>query len=1496
MDEPMTDSGLTKEYISNINSLSASHFENLFCTTPLFIPIETNSSIWNVISPCLRLVGAPFVPSVILAPICTLFLIVYSRIYRKEAVRLAPTRLLYVKLISSLFSYLLCIRAGAISNGLLHLFWFLKLVAMVPEGLMLYHYVFTEHSMHFWDLYSLLFHGYVICSIVMVLSLCRADTKSNGYEILTTKEVCPEWNSSALSVMLYWYASPLIFKGLRSTMDFDQLWALAKHNQADYLRDRFIASGERWSEKSKKKLSVFFIRLMATSWEALFISCAVVPFAALFQLGLSIFLWSIVDSVKNSKPLWFSVMALVCMSAIDLSSKALYARRDVMSFLSFCNIRLALITAIFNKMLRLSASAKSRYSAGEILNIVTTDVSRVRNFWFNLRDFIYCPLMIVGGLVGLYNVIGVNTIYGIVVLLIVLPVNYFLSRTMHKYEKLQMTYKDARLKLTNDVLSGIKVLKLYAWEISMQKMVAELREKETRCLRAIYILHGFFSMSFRLGPLIASFVSFLGYTVIQGNKMRPEVAFVSLMFFTMLRIAICVMPQLLTHSIRAFVSGKRILKFLNEDEQKPSHICREDVTKLFAGVVSRVGSGKSSLLAAIMGEMESIMSQNSTCVVHAKSIGYVPQQPWIQNKTLRGNVTFEKIYHEDYYQKTIGACALLDDIKLLAAGDLTEIGEKGINLSGGQKARVSLARAVYQQADLYILDDVLSAVDSHVGSHIFNQVIGPNGLLSRSTRIFALNSLAFLKDCDRIVVMHEGKIHEIGTFGELLNRNEGPFAELMREYLEKQVERQKSQLLDGGGFVTINSQLNDLDPDIDEDSELTKILKELSSSQRRSISEELPRMEMMSSSFEARSPLSDIMPSSVTRRRISSRSVNRQISHSSHDSSHQPNSQTVGCDQTSQNQSLIDAGRLIDDEELATGMVSRKVYLDYMKCFGVILAVWLAKWSSEAQRLPVNSTDISYTTWNLAIYGVFGLMNSICITISGTFLAIGAYHASKEFHDRLLFSLFRSPMSFFDRTPLGRIINRLSSDIDRVDENVPFFIWLTFIMLASALTSLIAILFVIPGLIVVIAPMAIIFFLLMHFYNRASVQFRRLSNKSWSTVCSFIQDAYIGGDSIRIYNVMDIFGERICKIADFASESVLVEVIVNRWIQIRMDLLTGVSTFIFTLVAIILGDQRLISLGAVAMVINSGISFSGYFGEISRIWRECEVSVVSVERINEYIANDHEAEWKLPVRNLVLRNWPSTGKIVFNKLCLRYRPTSDLILKEVSFEVNSGEKIGIVGRTGAGKTSLTLALFRIVEPCSGTIQIDDVEITTIGLHDLRQALTIIPQDPVLFCGTLRSNIDPFNDFSDDQVWSAIEKAYLKDFVMGFENQLLHEISEGGNNLSVGQRQLVCLARALLRICSTKILVLDEATASIDPETDRLIQLSIRENFNTCTILTIAHRLNTVLDYDKILVMDAGKVAEYDSPKTLLANSKSLFSSLARHAGIKQEPSTVNNQD
>uniref|UniRef100_A0A915DNB5 Multidrug resistance-associated protein 1 n=1 Tax=Ditylenchus dipsaci TaxID=166011 RepID=A0A915DNB5_9BILA len=990
-------------------------------------------------------------------------------------------------------------------------------------------------------------------------------------------------------------------------------------------------------------------------------------------------------------------------------------------------------------MLKLSPAAKSRYSAGEIVNLATTDVQRVRLCWFQLRDFIYCPLMMIVGLLGLFYMIGVNTCYGIAVLLLLMPINFYISKRMAHYEQVQMKYKDARLKLVNDILSGMKVLKLYAWELSMQKMVSEVRRKETNTLKIIFILDGLITLSFQFGPVLATFVSFFGYTVIQGNPLRPEVAFVSLMFFIMLRFAIYQIPQLMTNCIKAFVSARRILNLLNEEEQKPSHICRQIVNESLPK--DAIGLSKCSFT------WEDVKAESYT-----KHLQDITWQSW----------KWKIVYFIGHF----GEMDKIDD----GGTFVVYANSIGDHLSGGQKARVSLARAVYQQADLYILDDTLSAVDSHVAAHIFERVIGPK---------------------------------------ELENDN---------------------------GLDSVHNELT-------------------------------------SRTLYCPNP---------ARRQVSRAS--RRDSHTS-DSNlyHSPNStMIVNIDSISE---TMNTGRLIEDEEVAIGVVSRKVYLDYAKAFGVWMAagffltmmgssiceamsnVWLAKWSSESQQITNGTSYHLSPTWNLVIYGLFGFGNCCFVGLSAVFLAKGAYQASIKFHENLIHSLFRSPMAFFDRTPLGRIINRLSNDIDRIDEGVPWSISFTFVLFASAFNSLIAIMIVIP-----------------QFYNRCSVQFRRLTCKSSSTSCSFVQDAYLGADSIRTYNVVQKFGERACKIANYASESILVEIIANRWIQVRMDILTDLAVFIFILTAILLGNAQLLSLGSLALVINSGVTFSGFLGEIARSWREVEVQVVGIERVQEYINNEPEAEWRKPAKPLSER-WPSKGRILFENFCFRYRPDSDLVLQNLNFEVKGGEKVGIVGRTGAGKTSLTLALLRIVEPASGTIRIDDVDIGSIGLHDLREALTIIPQDPVLFCGTLRSNLDPFDEYSDDMIYAAIEKAYLKEFVLAFENKLLHEISESGNNLSIGQRQLVCLARALLRIRTTKVLVLDEATAAIDPETDRLIQLSIRENFNSCTILTIAHRLNTVLDYDKILVMDAGKVVEYDTPNNLLSNPDSLFTSLAKHAGL-----------
>ncbi|CAK5075179.1 unnamed protein product [Meloidogyne enterolobii] len=1063
----------------------------------------------------------------------------------------------------------------------------------------------------------------------------------------------------------------------------------------------------------------------------------------------------------------------------------------------------------------------------------------------------------------------------------------------------------------------MRVLKLYAWEESMEQLIAKLRKRELYVLRQVFLMDAGINVSFQLAPLVATLISFYGYTVIQGNPLRPDVAFVSLLFFGMLRISIYMLPRLLTDSIKAWVSSRRLVEFLNAEEMQPSHILREahdpalPIVSLrdcsfswtgvnvpdpnlqlknisleiqpgeLIGVVGRVGSGKSSLLSAILGEMER-MEDKGEAIVRAKSIGYVPQQPWIQNKTLRSNVLFDSPFNESKYTSVINACSMGEDLKLLQAGDFTEIGEKGINLSGGQKARVALARAVYMDAELYVLDDTLSAVDAHVGAAIFANVIGEKGLLANKTRLWALNSLAFLQYCTRIVVMDKGEIYDVGTLRQLSEQKEGPFADLIREFMEKKLESQRSKK-----SSTLEVTLDD-----EEDSELSEVLGQLSGSPlSESLLERRRILEQQLASSENQQP-KEMVKAEESKAKPSETRV-------SHQSSHQSMHQQGGVSDISDNAYVGDRpewteviGRLTKEEELATGIVSRRVYLVYCRSFGIFLAiiyffftffgvstsealssVWLAKWSSAA----INNTADSLN--HLFIYGGFNLISIISSAICSIVVAVGAYNASTYFHGKLVSSLFHSPMAFFDQTPMGRIMNRLSYDIARIDENIPWATSYAMSVFAEALNSLIAICVVIPVLVFVVVP------LLTHFYNVASVHFRRLTSKAVSSNCSFFQDSHTGADSIRVFNVVERFRDKNVYICDFMNESLITEIYTNRWLQSRLDFISDCAIFICVFVAIIMADYKWISLGVLAMVINNGYIFTGYLGQIARVWRESEVQMVCIERVSEYINNEREPEWNTIDES---RNWPPSGAghLQFKDVCLRYRNELDLVLNNVSFDVRAGEKVGIVGRTGAGKSSLTLALFRIVDPCSGKILINGIDICTLGLHDLRSSLTIIPQDPVLFCGTLRLNLDPFDDYTDASLWEALEKAHLAETIREIEGGLDYKVAESGANLSVGQRQLVCMARAVLRQ-KTCILVLDEATAAIDPETDSRIQLSIRSHFKECTVLTIAHRLNTIIDYDRVLVMDAGRVAEFDSPNALLRDSDSLFFKLAKQAGISQ---------
>uniref|UniRef100_A0A914QLQ8 P-loop containing nucleoside triphosphate hydrolase protein n=1 Tax=Panagrolaimus davidi TaxID=227884 RepID=A0A914QLQ8_9BILA len=966
--------------------------------------------------------------------------------------------------------------------------------------------------------------------------------------------VNPDRTRSSLARAFFAQAGYLMSKGYHGTIDYDTFWSLDPQNQPE----RLLTLYSKYEQKiDKSKYSSFFPWLFTVlakcTWFHFSAGCLLTFFDVLLTLADPIFLKLIISSVENNYPLWYGFTLVVVYSFFTWLKLVGMARSIFYTLLAYMDVQSILLNVIYRKMIKLSLSAKTRYSAGEVINLLTTDIERIQMVWFNLLDFIYSPLMILFCLTGLSLIIGINVLYGIAVILSSFPLNGFLIKIATKCENRQMELKDARLKLMTDVLSGVKVLKLYAWEKSMHSRLSKIRTAEVIQLKYATYCYSLMEITFSSCPILATIASFAGYIIIQGNPLTPQVAFITLMLFGIMRISIYQIPKLIQEIINAKISLNRVQDFLKESEipdiinsmeptaenvivqfenanfswscsveNENSEISQSVLKQLsfkinegeLIGIVGRVGAGKSSLLSSICGELY----QNGGKFFRKSpvSIAYVPQEAWIQNLTLRNNILFGKGYDEIKYFQTIESCALKDDLKMFPAGDATEIGERGLNLSGGQKARVALARAVYQSADLYILDDTLSAVDSHVGAHIFENVIGNDGILKGKTRIFALNSISFLSKCDRIIVMKEGNIVDCGTYVELLARENKTFTELVKELAIKK----KSQ-----------TEIDDAIAEEDED-----VLNELVGA--ASI-REYNRSISTNSAGD--------LPSPLYRRRRTTSSSNPPITPVSfhHSISHQQDE---------------DFARLIDDEEIGTGKVSYKIYWSYAKVFGVPLIIglflilfifrnifesvsqiWIAKWSSFNSS-SADSNDIE----NLEIYAFFALFSCILGGVSAAIIAIGAYKASKKMHENLLFSLLRSPMSFFDTTPLGRILNRLSKDIEKMDKEVPKTLAFSLISFSECIFGILMSIYILPYLGIISVIMLIIFVFGVRYYTYASVQIRRLTSKAWSSVASHAQDSYIGVNTLRVFGVQERFMEQMLQKGVKCTESDLAEITSNR--------------------------------------------------------------------------------------------------------------------------------------------------------------------------------------------------------------------------------------------------------------------------------------------------------------------------------------------------------------
>ncbi|XP_038013186.1 canalicular multispecific organic anion transporter 2 isoform X2 [Motacilla alba alba] len=1404
---------------------------------------------------------------------------------------------------------------GIQSSGVLIIFWFLcvlcavgpfrsKIMTTTAQGHVNERFRFTT------------FYIYFALIIIELILSCFKEKPPFFSPVNIDANPCPELNSGFLSRLTFWWFTSMAIHGYKRPLEEKDLWSLNEDDTSKTIVQQLIKEWDREKAECKQKEDVSHMRKLnhvqnhaggsPEEAEVLirdkkhnrkpsFLKALLRTFGPYFLIG-SFFkliqdllsfvnpqlLSVLISFIKNKDaPAWWGFLIAALMFICAVLQTLILHQHFQYCFVTGMRLRTGITGVIYRKSLVITNSAKRSSTVGEIVNLMSVDAQRFMDLMTFLNMLWSAPLQIFLALYFLWQTLGPSVLAGVAVMVLLIPFNSAIAIKTRAFQVEQMRYKDSRIKLMNEILGGIKVLKLYAWEPSFSEKVLEIRKNELKVLKKSAYLNSLSTFAWISAPFLVALTTFAVYvSVDEKNILDAEKAFVSLSLFNILKFPLNMLPQVISNIAQTSVSLKRIQQFLSHDELNPNCVERKVIAPgnaisvrnatfswgkelkptlkninilipsgSLVAIVGHVGCGKSSLVSALLGEMEKLEGE----VAVKGSIAYVPQQAWIQNATLKDNILFGQAPNEEKYQDALEACALKTDLEVLPGGDQTEIGEKGINLSGGQRQRVSLARAVYSSSDIFLLDDPLSAVDSHVAKHIFDKVIGPDGVLKGKTRILVTHGISFLPQVDHIFVLVDGKISEMGSYQELLKQNKA-FAEFLRNYaLDEDIEEDEPTMLEEEEVLLAEDTLS-IHTDLADNEPVTNEVRK----------QFLRQLSVVSSEG------GDCPNKMSTKRRVCEK---------------KPAEPPLP--RKSANEKLTQA------ETTETGTVKLTVFWQYMKAVSPVISlvicflyccqnaaaiganVWLSNWTNE----PVVNGTQHNTAMRIAVYAALGLLQGLIVLICSFTLAMGGINAARTLHAALLENKFHTPQSFYDTTPTGRIINRFSKDIYVIDEVIPPTILMFLGTFFTSLSTMIVIIASTPLFAVVIVPLAILYFFVQRFYVATSRQLKRLESVSRSPIYSHFSETVSGASVIRAYRRVKAFVDISDLKVDENQKSYYPGIVSNRWLGIRVEFV-GNCIVLFAALFAVIGRSSL-NAGLVGLSVSYALQVTLSLNWMVRMTSELETNIVAVERIKEYSETETEAPWIIEGKSPP-ENWPSKGDLEFVNYSVRYRKGLDLVLKDLNLQVRGGEKIGIVGRTGAGKSSMTLCLFRILEAVKGEIKIDGVKISEIGLHDLRSRLTIIPQDPVLFSGTLRMNLDPFNKYSDEEIWKALELSHLKRFVSSQPSMLDYECSEGGENLSVGQRQLVCLARALLR--KTRILILDEATAAIDLETDDLIQMTIRTQFVDCTVLTIAHRLNTIMDYTRVLVLDNGTIAEFDKPANLIA-AKGIFYSMAKDAGL-----------
>lgn len=1189
-------------------------------------------------------------------------------------------------------------------------------------------------------------------------------------------------------------------------------------------------------------------RFVATIMRVLWIDVMWTVLSTLSYLGCVIIKVPILESLIEASTDWDRTTSAVLFAAASVADLLLCSYQTHVSLRLCMRVRSMLQAAIFTKMTRLSPSALTRNPSGYVVSVLGVDCVQLS------ASTLQFPLPVIGSLcmplvlwVLAIRAGAVPALGCAVWLMIVLFLPFPTSVLQNALWKRVMRFRDERLKSTADLLSSVRVVKLYAWEDAYLGTVGRLRDAELAVLLRTNVLDGVMDSIYSSTSSMLTIILFGLLAAVGGtHTLTPALSFSCLYLLSLTDMITNMLANMLRMRSLVSLGLRRICKFCTEEEQEvrpqdskdpailkgevmlsecsfswtqpsshssssvPSEPSLMDVTFRAApgslvGIVGFVGSGKSSLLSAILGDMHRIRGTLHT----SGSIAYVSQVAAIYNMTVRDNITFGKRFDPALYARVIKACELLNDLNTFPAGDLTEVGEKGETLSGGQKQRISLARAVYSRSHIYLLDDPLSALDPTVAARVFKHVIGKNGLLRNTTRILVCNQGSLLKHMDRLVLMHGGTASVFATVPELLQHKDTPRTVRVAD------SRQANARQTTASGVSDDKDTSDQDE------------------------------------AKGRVTVEETITSSKTSLEVASA-----------------------------------LGRLC-------GVCGPLALLCFVASAGAV--AWQQLYVKRWTDAMVAGADSS-ANWVGGLVAI-SLSDVLFRTAGGFLLAASSQRLSRLLHRSMLEHLLASPMSFFDSTPRGRILARFSFDLDAMDSRLFLcakqslqngFITIAKLVVVGTQTP--------PVLAVGVVAVTAMGFA-MRWSTQASNAARYLESRSVSRMLQHVTETRDSLSTVRCLAAVPRFKQHFERLSDLGLRAFATFCMCFRFARFAAGLcglLVVLAALAFS-VALAGREQTDQASSSVGLALSSSLSipmmtvalclslFVVLQGTVS-LERDLEYTELPAEVDVEKSAADRgDAGDSLLVAPMLGDAWPSEGLVEFEKYSASYRPgILPDVLKGVTFVVEPKEKVGVVGRTGAGKSSLVLALLRVLRASQGRILIDGVDVSTVPLRRLRSAITVIPQDPTLVRGSLRDNLDPTRSHTDEQLWRALRQAHLSDLVAGRKEGLLIETGDGGSNLSVGQRQLVCLARALLR--GPKILVLDEATSQMDGDTDRLIQATLRDAFAQCTVIAIAHRIHTVLDYDKILVMAEGTVLEYGPVKKLLCDTSSAFHTMAKNAG------------